>query len=108
MKQINLIERARHFIENKVTYVTSQSSISSVTRRTESHKRAVTILDNKVDSKIRKCKNKDYIKSEDDILAKMVQTQTVARTTVVKKASPSKAKNIDVLPPLKIASTTPW
>ena len=107
MKQINLIERARHSIEDKVTYVTLQSSISSVTCRVESRKRDATNLDNKVECKVRKCKNKNYIKLEDNILAKMVQTQSVTRVTVAKKASPRKAKKLDDLPPPKMAITTP-
>ena len=101
LKQINLIEKARAYIQDKVTYVTSQSSLSVVTRRTESRKRAANNLELKVASKIRKCKYSNYIRLEDDILAKMVQDQKLAEATVPRKLSNRKMKILLELPPPK-------
>ena len=94
-----MIEKAREFIHEKVTYVTSQFSLSVVTRRTESRKRAANNLEMKVASKIRKCKYTNYIRLEDDILAKMVQDQPVAKAIVPKKPTKRKVKSVLELPP---------
>ena len=99
LKQINLIEKARGFIHEKVTYVTSQFSLSVVTRRTESRKKAANNLEMKVASKIRKCKYTNYIRLEDDILAKMVQGQPVEKAIVPKKPTTRKVKSVLELPP---------
>ena len=54
MKQVRLVERASEFISSKVAYVTSQTTLSSVTNRQESRKRAATNYDTKIESKLKK------------------------------------------------------
>ena len=73
LKQINLISRGTKYLTKKVEYVTSQSSLKSVTGRTESRKRAASNLLNKKEAIMRPSRRqKIYINEEDEILAKMV------------------------------------
>ena len=51
MKQIRLLERASDYVGGKVSFVTSQTSLSTVTGRKESRKRADFNYDIKLESK---------------------------------------------------------
>ena len=93
LKQINLISRGTKYLADRAEYITSQSSLKSITKRTESRKRAAFNLQNKKDSILRPSRRqKSYINEEDKILAKVVDQKTLKTVTPEKRNPGRKAK----------------
>ena len=90
LKQVLLIGKASQFLIDKLNYVKSQSNVKTITSRTESCKRAISNLENKIATSAKKSRNKSYIHVDDNILAKLI------------KSPPSTAK----LPPTPVKITT--
>ena len=104
MRQIRLLVRASELVEAKVSYVASQTSLSSLATRQQQRKRANVNYDNKLESKLKRTRHTNYIKLEDNILAKLVQNSPPKSTAIVRTTHHRAAKTstslitTDILP----------
>ena len=92
MRQIRLLVRASELVEAKVAYVSSQTSVSTLASRQVQRKRANVNYDNKLESKLKKTRFTNYIKLEDNILAKLVKDSPSKSTAVVRSSRTRAAK----------------
>lgn len=92
MKQVHLIEKVSNYINDKLNNMTSKSGLTNVINRNKSRKRTASNLSVKINRKTRRLNKNNFIFTDVNVLADMIEVTHRNNPNTMKPCKPKKTK----------------